>query len=50
MMALKDELNDMTNILVEFIDSYNQMSQWDRYFVSWKNERRILSDQVWLQR
>lgn len=44
--TLRDQLENLTNRLVSFQESYNQMPVWRRYFVSWKNERNILSDQV----
>ena len=43
---LRDHLDNMTMCFVDFSERYNQMSEWERYFVSWKNEQRILNDKV----
>ncbi len=43
---LRDQLKVLTNGLNEFVESYRQMSDLERYFVPWKNERKLLSDKV----
>ncbi len=46
---LKIQLENMTNCLREFRERYDQMSEWERYFVSWKEEQKILSEKVKLR-
>ena len=43
---LRDQLYDMTYAFIEFGERYNRMSEWERYFVSWKDEQKILSEKV----
>ena len=42
----RDQLKVLTNGLNEFVESYRQMSDLERYFAPWKNERKLLSDKV----
>lgn len=46
---LRIQLENMTNYLCEFRERYDQMSEWERYFVSWKEEQKILSEKVKLR-
>ncbi len=43
---LRDQLNNMVDAFDDFRESYEQMSVWERCFVSWKNEQKILNDKV----
>ena len=43
---LRDQLYDLVEVFEDFRESYNQMSEWERYFVSWKDEQKILSEKV----
>lgn len=43
---LRKQLENMTKCFTDFREKYNQMSEWKRYFVSWRNEQRILNDKV----
>lgn len=44
--ALKNQLNHLVECLNDFCEKYDQMSEWERCFTSWKNERKILTEQV----
>lgn len=44
--TLRDQLKILINGLNEFVESYRQMSSLERYFTSWKDERRVLTDKV----
>lgn len=44
--VLQDRLNILADSLVDFRNRYNQMAFWERCFVSWRNEQRILSDKA----
>lgn len=44
--ALKEQLEFMATTLMEFGDRYTEMSEWDRYFTSWSNERKILTEKL----
>ena len=46
---LKIQLENMTNCLCEFREGYDQLSEWERYVVSWKEEQSILSEKVRLR-
>ena len=46
MSDLRKKLENMTNCFIDFRERYNQMSEWERYFVSWRNEQKILNDKV----
>lgn len=39
-------LRDTTDIVLDFVEGYNDLPRWKRYFVSWENERKILSDKI----
>ena len=43
---LRDQLNHVVDCFREFRESYEQMSVWDRYFTSWKDEQKILNEKV----
>lgn len=43
---LQKQLELMTITFMDFSNRYDEMSVWERCFVSWRNERKILSDQV----
>lgn len=43
---LRDQLNHMVDCFREFRENYEQMSVWDRYFTSWKDEQKILNEKV----
>ena len=42
----RDQLKVLTDGLDEFVERYRQMSELERYFTSWKKERKLLTDQV----
>ena len=44
--GLQYTLRVMTDCFVDFRDRYIQMPRWKWYFGSWKNERKILTDQI----
>lgn len=44
--VLKNKLEILTDSLVDFRDRYNQMSVLERFFTSWRNEQKALSDKV----
>lgn len=44
--VFKNQFIFLNDSLLEFQDSYTQTPVWKRYFVSWKNERNILSEKV----
>ena len=46
MEELEEKLNIMTQWCVDFRERYNQMSDWERCFHSWEEERQILSEKV----
>jgi hypothetical protein len=46
---LKIQLENMTNCLCEFREGYDQLSEWERHVVSWKEEQSILSEKVRLR-
>ena len=46
---LKIQLENMTKCCTEFRERYEQLSEWERYFVSWKEEQKILSEKVKLR-
>ena len=46
---LKIQLENMTKCCTEFRERYEQLSEWERYFVSWKEEQKILSERVRLR-
>ena len=46
---LRIQLENMTNCLCEFRERYDQLSEWERYFVFWKEEQKILSEKVRLR-
>jgi hypothetical protein len=46
---LKNQLDNMTNCLFEFRERYDQLAEWERYLVSWKQEQIILSEKVKLR-
>lgn len=39
-------LRDTTDVVLDFVKEYNDLPSWKRYFVSWENERKILSDKI----
>lgn len=43
---LRDQLNHVVDCFQEFRENYEQMSNWDRYFTSWKDEQKILNEKV----
>lgn len=43
---LRDQLNHVVDCFREFRENYEQMSDWDRYFTSWKDEQKILNEKV----
>ena len=43
---LRDQLNHVVDCFREFRENYEQMSVWDRYFTSWKEEQKILNEKV----
>lgn len=46
---LRIQLENMTKCFRDFGERYNQMSEWERYFVSWKDEQKILNEKVRLR-
>ena len=42
----RDQLKVLADGLDEFVERYRQMSELERYFTSWKKERKLLTDQV----
>ena len=46
MAAFRDQMKILADGLKSFIQNYRQTSALERYFTSWKKERRLLSDQV----
>ena len=43
---LRDQLYKMVDAVDDFRERYEQMSEWERYFVSWKDEQKILNEKV----
>ena len=43
---LRDQSNHVVDCFREFRENYEQMSDWDRYFTSWKDEQKILNEKV----
>lgn len=43
---LRMQLENMTMCFIDFRERYNQMSEWERYFVSWRNEQKVLNEKV----
>ena len=46
MTAFRDQLKILADGLHDFIENYRQISTPERYFASWKKERKLLTDQV----
>ncbi len=44
--AFKEQLEFMYEALSDFGEQYNAMPKWKRYFVSWKNERELLTEKL----
>ena len=42
----RDKLKVLEDGLDEFVERYRQMSELERYFTSWKKERKLLTNQV----
>lgn len=42
----KYHLDNLTKQFDDFREKYNQMSKWERYFVSWRKEQKILNEKV----
>ena len=43
---LKNQLETLTYTCIDFNEKYNRIPGWKRHFVSWRNERRIFSDEA----
>lgn len=46
MKIFRDQVNHMVQALADFSNSYQQMSDWERHWISWKNAQESLSEQV----
>ena len=44
--GLRDQLKIVVNTFVDFAERYNEMSEWERYFTSWKRVREELTETV----
>lgn len=44
LLALKDQLQNLSERLTAFRERYEQTSEWDRHFISWRDERNKLSE------
>lgn len=45
-LVLRDKLNILADSLVDFRTRYNEMTLWEQYFTSWRDEQKILSDKA----
>ena len=43
---LRDQSYHVVDCFGEFRENYEQMSVWERYFTSWKDEQKILNEKV----
>lgn len=43
---LRNQLETLTFACMDFHEKYNQIPAWKRYFISWREERRIFSEQA----
>ena len=46
MADLKRQLENLHKACRDFHEKYNQIPAWKRYFVSWREERRVFSEQA----
>ena len=44
--VFKEQLEVMYETLTDFCDRYNEIPNWKRYFVSWKDEREALTEKL----
>lgn len=44
--TFKGQLEVMSDLLTDFCDRYHEIPIWKRYFVSWKNERELLTEKL----
>lgn len=43
---LRNKLDNMTSVLIDFRERYNQMSKWEKYFTCWSDEQEIISEKL----
>lgn len=43
---LRNQLETLTFACIDFREKYNQIPSWKRYFISWREERRLFSEQA----